>query len=280
LEWYKHDTSATQDAKIRKLLIYSERVTGSGVYGYAIYFHCLELIAGDFNAGNITFELEHDAEIIADTLRIQGTSEKSGREIVEELMRYMIDLGLFENESGRITCTKMLKRLDTSMTSNIKLRKIINAAKEHHDTVMIPSCKNRIEENRREEKRTEKTTPPAAVKPQKAVTVSSQDTELYNQVKDVFLQECKTFKSWAKEGSAIKGLIKDARIRSPDDPYGWIMGMIETFRYMRERDKFFKSQPFVPSSLNSAAIYERVVDYARQRWEAEQRVDDTEGVAF
>lgn len=155
MDWYKHDTSATQDAKIRKLLIHSERVTGSGVYGYAIYFHCLELIAGDVSASNITFQLEHDSEIIADTLRIRGTGTKSGRDIVEELMLYMIELGLFENNQGNITCLKLLKRLDASMTSNSKLREIIANARNHHDGVMMGSCKRRGEEKRIEEKREE-----------------------------------------------------------------------------------------------------------------------------
>ena len=156
MEWYKHDSAATQDAKIRKLLMHSERVAGSGVYGYAIYFHCIELITGDINRNNITFTLEHDSEIIADTLRIRGTGTKSGREIVEELMLYMIDLGLFENRDGRITCYKLLKRLDSSMTSNPVMREIITKAKQHHDGIMPPSCKKRIEENRIEEKRVAK----------------------------------------------------------------------------------------------------------------------------
>ena len=158
MEWYKHDASATQDAKIKKLLMYSERVAGSGVYGYAVYFHCLELIAGDISVNNITFQLEHDSEIIADDLRIRGTGSKSGRDIVEELMLYMIDLGLFENNSGSITCIKLLKRLDTSMTSNVKFREIITKAKQHHDLVMTPSCKKRLDEIRIDKKRVSKTT--------------------------------------------------------------------------------------------------------------------------
>ena len=166
MDWYKHDTDATQDAKIRKLLMHSEKTAGSGAIGYAVYFHCLELIAGNVSASNVTFELEHDSEIIADTLRIRGNSEKSGREIVESIMRYIVDLGLFDCSGDRIYCTKLLKRLDTSMTSNKAMRKMISQAKEYHDgsdkhrhdAVMIPSGwgHERIEENRIEENRTEK----------------------------------------------------------------------------------------------------------------------------
>ena len=60
MKWFQHDTDSTQDAKIRKLIL------RHGAEGYAVYFHCLELIAGTITKSNINFELEHDAEIIAD----------------------------------------------------------------------------------------------------------------------------------------------------------------------------------------------------------------------
>lgn len=139
MQWFKHDTDATMDFKIKKLLI------KYGAIGYAIYFHCLELIAGSVSEKNITFELEHDAEIIADDLRISGTSEKSGKDLVEEIMRYMIELNLFEESNGHIFCFKLLNRMDSSMTSSPRFRELINKAKETkqeekcecHDNVMI-----------------------------------------------------------------------------------------------------------------------------------------------
>lgn len=141
MQWFKHDSNTTMDFKIKKLII------KYGAVGYAIYFHCLELIAGSINENNITFELEHDSEIIADDLRISGTSDKSGKELVEEIMRYMVQLNLFEENNGHIFCFKLLKRLDTSMTSNTKLRNLITKAKnqeqfldfqeENHDGVMM-----------------------------------------------------------------------------------------------------------------------------------------------
>lgn len=161
MKWFKHDSDASSDAKIKKLLI------RYGAVGYAVYFHCLELIAGNVSNDNITFELEHDSEIIADNLRIRGTNDKSGMQIVEDIMRYIIDLKLFENHDGRITCFKMIKRLDSSMTSNAAFRKMILDAKENHDFmkenhdsdlnnhdgVMIKGQKVMQEENRIEEKR-------------------------------------------------------------------------------------------------------------------------------
>ena len=136
MNWYKHDTGATQDAKIRKLII------KYGPIGYAIYFHCLELIAAEISESNLTFELEHDSEIIADNLHVKGTADQSGVQIVEEIMRYIIELNLFQENNGRVFCFKLLKRLDLSMTSNAKFREMITQAKENHDAVMMPSCKN------------------------------------------------------------------------------------------------------------------------------------------
>lgn len=135
MNWFKHDTDATQDAKIKKLLI------RFGAIGYAIYFHCLELIAAETSDNNLTFELEHDSEIIASNLFIKDETGKSGVEIVEDIMRYIVNLGLFQEAGGRIFCFKLLKRLDASMTSNPRFRAMIASAKgENHDTVMTPSC--------------------------------------------------------------------------------------------------------------------------------------------
>lgn len=144
MKWFKHDTDSLTDAKLRKVII------KYGVVGYAIYFHCLELIASEISETKLTFELEHDAEIIADDLRIKGNGNQSGTEIVEEIMRYMVSLNLFDESNGQIFCFKLLKRLDSSMTSNPKMRALINDAKNNHDTVMTKSDfimqeKNRIE---------------------------------------------------------------------------------------------------------------------------------------
>ncbi len=150
--WFKHDSNAATDAKIKKLLI------KYGAEGYAIYFHCLELIVSDISETNITFELEHDSEIIADDLKIRGTSEQSGQDRVNEIMKYIILLGLFEENQGRIYCYKVLKRLDSSMTSNIKMRKLIVNGRNSHDIVMTNHDKvmqeeKRIDKKRREEKK-------------------------------------------------------------------------------------------------------------------------------
>jgi hypothetical protein len=131
MKWFKHDTDASTDAKIKKLLL------KHGAEGYAIYFHCIELIAGSISDQNITFQLEHDAEIIADNLKIKGDNQLSAIDKVNNIMKTIIDLQLFEESNNKIYCLKLAKRIDQSMTSNPKMRKMINCIKQSHDTVMI-----------------------------------------------------------------------------------------------------------------------------------------------
>jgi len=148
--WFKHDSDASTDAKLKKLII------RHGTDGYAIYFHCLELIMSDVSEKNITFVLEHDSEIIADNLKIRGDLNVSAIEKVEQIMITIIDLGLFERVDNHIRCLQLLKRMDVSMTSSPTFRRLIQQAKDthiscqHHDTVMIPSCQTRQEKTRKE----------------------------------------------------------------------------------------------------------------------------------
>ena len=138
MRWIKHDTDANQDAKLQNVML------DYGLEGYGLYWYCLELIAGKVDKENITFELEHDARIIA---RNTGSTVQK----VEEMMKYFIKIELFDLNGTRITCLKMAKRLDQSMTSNPQMREIINNFK-NHDGVMTESCKIRLDKIRLEEK--------------------------------------------------------------------------------------------------------------------------------
>lgn len=161
MKWFKHDTDANQDAKLQNVLL------DYGLEGYGLYWYCIELIAGKVDQNNLNFDLEHDARIIA---RNTGSTVCK----VEEMMRYFTQQELFENAGGAITCAKLLKRLDKSMTSNNGLRKAIDDLKnsdESHDKVMTQSAlshdsvmikpdlvmqeKNRIEKKRKEQNRKE-----------------------------------------------------------------------------------------------------------------------------
>ena len=143
MKWIKHDTDANQDAKLQNVFL------DYGLEGYGLYWYCIELIAGKVDKDNITFDLEHDARIIA-----RNTGSTTQR--VEEMMRYFVKVDLFEDTDGVVTCLKLAKRLDKSMTSNLEMRGLIENLKSH-DSIMTQSVKPMQEENRREENRLEET---------------------------------------------------------------------------------------------------------------------------
>ena len=99
MKWFKHDSSANRDDKLAKVLM------KYGADGYALYWLCLELIADRLDVDHADFELRHDAEILAHILHIDSAR-------VEEIMRYLVSLSLFENMDGVITCMKLAARLD------------------------------------------------------------------------------------------------------------------------------------------------------------------------
>lgn len=145
MKWFKHDSDANRDAKIQKLII------KYGMQGYGLYWYCIELIANEIDEDNLTFELEHDSDVIAHQTHINI-------ELVQEMMKFMVKQGLFENNDGVITCLKLAKRLDKSMTSNTKMRTLIEKIRNNHDLVMTESEKVMQEEKRREEIRREEST--------------------------------------------------------------------------------------------------------------------------
>ena len=140
MKWFKHDTDASIDAKLQELLL------DYGASGYGLYWYCVELIAQKVDKSNFTFELEHDARIIARNLNltIQETTD---------MMKKMISLGLFSmNKNNKLACYALANRLDQSMTSNKEFRQMIDNYKQSHDSVMINPDKVMQEEKRREEK--------------------------------------------------------------------------------------------------------------------------------
>jgi hypothetical protein len=137
MEWFKHDSNANLDEKLQEVLL------DYGLEGYGLYWYCIELIVGKVSPDNITFELKHDARVIA---RNTGSTVQK----VEEMMKRFVDVGLFENKNGAITCMKVARRLLTSATSNPKMRGLIHDIKTNHaiqpDTAIdaneqSPSCR-------------------------------------------------------------------------------------------------------------------------------------------
>ena len=143
MKWFKHDSNARYDAKLSKLR------NKYGLEGYGLYFYLLECIAGTVEAHNLTFELEEDAELISASTNIHI-------ERIEEMMRYMVGLGLFEmGDSGAITCLKMSLRTDEYTKKLIKrVTNVPTLSRQSPDKLPIMSdLIEEKEEKRREEKR-------------------------------------------------------------------------------------------------------------------------------
>lgn len=141
MEWFKHDSNANFDEKLQQLLI------DYGLEGYGLYWYCLELIVNKISKDNISFELKHNARIIA---RNTGSSEQK----ISEMMNYLVQIGLFSNQNGLIYCTKIAKRLSTSATSNPEMRLLIsniNKQLAEQEAIMDKSHDAVMKEENREE---------------------------------------------------------------------------------------------------------------------------------
>ena len=158
MKWFKHDSNANMDDKLQEILL------DYGLEGYGLYWYCIELISSKVETDNLTFELRHDARVIA---RNTGSTVQK----VSEMMSRFVDMGLFEASDGVITCLKLAKRIDQSMTSNPAMREMIKNIKNHdktpknHDSIMTESSKpmqdkNRLEENRLDKNNKNQWTPP------------------------------------------------------------------------------------------------------------------------
>ena len=162
MKWFKHQASANMDAKLQEVLL------DYGLEGYGLYWYCLELIAGNVEADNLTFELEHDCRIIA--RNVGSTSQK-----VQEMMTAFINFGLFEEAQGTITCLKLAKVSD-DYTAKLVRSKPAQALdfKENLQTPTKtekdPLDKNKTEENREEENILDNTT--VTVVPEKKARIA------------------------------------------------------------------------------------------------------------
>jgi hypothetical protein len=116
-----------------------------GMEGYGLYWYCLELIAQTVDKNNLTFELEHDSELIADSTNLHY-------ERVQEMMLDFVKWGLFEQTHTIITCLKMLTRTDEYTQKLIRSRELVGTTSRPSPDKVPP---NRTEQKRTEEKRTD-----------------------------------------------------------------------------------------------------------------------------
>jgi DNA-binding IscR family transcriptional regulator len=132
------------DAKLQSVIL------EYGAEGYGLYWYCLELIAANVDPDNLSFELEHDARIIARNLGM-------GVQRCEDIMKHMVNIGLFEASNGRITCLKLAKRADDYTAKLVRSGlsqavDLIDNRESPTNSDNVQLDKNRLDKNRIENK--------------------------------------------------------------------------------------------------------------------------------
>lgn len=117
MKWFKHNPFMTKDPRVEELII------DFGAEGYAVYWNCVEAIAGMISTDNICFELKSSSRAIA---RMFGMDVQK----VENIQQRCVELGLFDlSENGNIRCLDLAKMVDDSTSKNMEIRKIKEGAK-------------------------------------------------------------------------------------------------------------------------------------------------------
>jgi predicted phage replisome organizer len=92
-----------------------------------------------------------------------------------------------------------------------------------------------------------------------------EDGELYHLIERGFLEKNgEKFTDYAREGAAIKQLIKRAKARDKENATELLVGVCAAFWKLKTGgDKFWRGQPFTPSTLNTVSLWDRVLESMR-----------------
>lgn len=139
MKWFKHDSDASNDPKIKKLR------KKFGMAGYGVYFNILEIIARKMEDRIEEFGFvpeDWDDDILSIEFDIDTNTLRT-------MFDFMCDVGLFERKNGRLYNSKIQGRCD-DYTARILRNKpnneeSTNSVRTKSDNV--PLEENRIEEN-------------------------------------------------------------------------------------------------------------------------------------
>jgi hypothetical protein len=172
MKWFKHDTDANMDAKLQEVML------DYGLEGYGLYWYCIELIAQNVNGDNLTFELEHDARIIA---RNTGSTAQK----VEQMMTSFINLGLLNSDNGHIFCLKLAARCDDFTAKAVRRNGIKAITNQSVGVSPTNSEKVPLEEEVRSKKKKKEKEVEIEIDPAKAATDFSSFGMTDDQVSEV-----------------------------------------------------------------------------------------------
>lgn len=153
MKWFKHDTDAKEDVKIKLL------EKKHGLIGYAVYFKTLEIIGKSIDKDNVDewgfVETVHSIDTLAESVGIESGHYR-------DIIGTCDELGLFSKLNDKLYCEKILFRLDEyadRLLNKKQLKKLINQRKklsgQTPDTIGTLSghYRARIEQNRTEQNR-------------------------------------------------------------------------------------------------------------------------------
>lgn len=248
--------------------------------GYAVWFKLLELCThADEHLGDLKDEIS-----VLDFLDYALVDEITLNSIIKFLIKLdQIDEGiwvhsrkiwiqgladnlkpLYDKRIGDVPVKPVLTLPDPEGIVSVTERAITDTESNKKDTFRhcpsptdpeTPQSKGEVREKRKEEEinTVEKTS--------KAELSAQKESSLYNSIWKTFLSKNDNqFTDYPKEGKAVNALIKKAETRFPEDPGSFIQLAIETYyNLINGNDKFWNKHPFIPSSLNSSGIWDRVL---------------------
>lgn len=96
---------------------------------------------------------------------------------------------------------------------------------------------------------------------------SKTESSLFHAIQDAMLSKNNgTFTDWKKEGGATKIVERRCRALKPEDPEALALAVVRRLWELKQgTDQFWCGQPFTPSTLASAKIWDRIVETMRDK---------------
>lgn len=267
--WFQHDENALHDRKCTRLII----LHGAAAYG--AWWAVCELLC-EAEDHRMTLD-DRTISTLAFLLKLQ---DDDLRAMIETMASD--DVGLLQTDGTYYWSESMLRRQqrrDEIRQQRAEIGKLggeanakqtlSNCLANAKQTLSKPEANPKQNQaskskSKRESKSEDKTVSTlVSQKPPKTA-----ESSLYTSIKDAFESQYGEFDpgSYGKEGQAIKGLIAKAETRAgPDLAADFLKTAIARFWQLKqEGQKLFADQPFLPSTLNSAGIWSRVIETMRK----------------
>ncbi len=226
MKWFKHDTNAHNDVKLKLLR------RKFGAEGYGVYFMLLEIIGEYANEDNIEewgfVDKHHSLETLADECNVAADKLK-------EILLFCNEVELLEKRNERLYCEKILKRLDVYAQRVLRKK---SKEEQSMNSVRTSDAQSsaRVEKSRVEKNREEEILPTDKQSPKVYQRVSLEKATLIQRL-GYHLEDTLHTKivNWGKQAEAVKKM----------QQAGYTEDQIKkTVTYMATKDEFFADKGF------------------------------------